>query len=652
MTNRSRSTACTAPRSRRRSGVALVMVLLMVAAFGGLATASVFLMSNSELFTRAAIRESDLRNAADAGLEMARSRVDKRGSTVLSDVDTLYLNSDVLDASGTAVPGVKVNVYAGRTGSSTSQFGSFLSLVAEARDVKGNKFIRRQELTAESFAKFAYWTNFETSSSGGTIYFASGDQIRGPLWTNDAISIASSGAKFWDEVRTAKTISGAQYGTFVKGYKEKQPVMALPPNSALAKLAGYASEAGYSFTAPNATNETTVLMRIEFVAANLNPTGAGADADSTDEAEGFFRVFTALTGKQRELRGDMPTTISSTTLEQCGDWHRDTTNGPLKFYPVSVHKAAWFKRHLVAGGMSSFSADVHMALSPRSIMAGANARCYPAGDPHLVAVERLPAQYPDTLSRYKGGQDTTFTPVGKNGSWREFIPTPNPVAPVIAAARPWDGRYLHPLHRSLNTGVKGVIHVKGTVAVSGVVRGRLTLYAENGFIVIIDDLRYAHDPGTGADAQCKTSDMLGMIAANDIVVADNAINTPNTVGGDTYRVLDDTKDLFVHSVVMAMKESFKVQNYNTGPSSATNCEGKANGRGCLYLTGGIIQLRRGTVGLLSGEGYIKRYSYDRCAADAPPPYFPVTGRYIDNMYLEIDPVNFNVVNYFKGISPK
>ena len=46
----------------------------------------------------------------------------------------------------------------------------------------------------------------------------------------------------------------------------------------------------------------------------------------------------------------------------------------------------------------------------------------------------------------------------------------------------------------------------GSASVSGVVRGRLTLHA-TGTIVILDDLRYASDPGSN-----NCNDMLGMIA--------------------------------------------------------------------------------------------------------------------------------------------
>jgi hypothetical protein len=635
-----------------------MIVLLMVVAFGGLAAASVFLTSNVDLFLRGSERDQMLRNAADAGLEMGRSRIDKRKSTVLQDIDTLYYNQAITDASGATIPGIVVTVYAGPTGSATGQFGSFLSIVSEAKDNRGNRFVRRQELTQESFAKFAYWTEFEKSSSGSTIVFAAGDQIRGPLWTNDAITIGSGTPKpkFWEQVRTAKTISNASNGDFVKGYLTNQPPMTLPPNGALQKLAKYALEGDFHFTAPNSLTEKDVLMRIEFVAADMN-----ADGDSTDTNEGFFRVFTALAGKAPMLRPDLPSSPSSANVFTCGDWHYDEpTTVPtrkLKFYPAAVHNTGWFKRAMIAGGMSSTAANTEAALTIDKIAAKPNVRCYPAGDPHLVAVERFKAGETtiagavyDTLAIYKGGEDTTFTPIGKNGSWTTWPDDTQPTHPMLAARRPWDARYLHPIDRSMNLGSKGVIYVKGTVAVSGVVRGRVTLYADGGSIVIIDDLRYANDPGAGGVVTGACQDMLGMIAANDIVVADNLINTPEEVGY-SYKFFDDTKDLFVHSVLMALNQSFRVENYSAAPDDATTCETKSSGRGCLYLTGGIIQVRRGAVGLTSGEGYVKRYSYDRCAADAPPPYFPVTGRYVENAYLEVDPASFDVETMFKRLSP-
>ena len=74
------------------------------------------------------------------------------------------------------------------------------------------------------------------------------------------------------------------------------------------------------------------------------------------------------------------------------------------------------------------------------------------------------------------------------------------------------------------------------------------------------------------------------------------------------------------------------------------------GRGCLYLTGGLIQNTRGAVGLTDGHGYVKRYQYDACGMTSPPPYFPTTGHYSKGHYFEVDPTNFNVANYFNMLT--
>jgi len=35
----------------------------------------------------------------------------------------------------------------------------------------------------------------------------------------------------------------------------------------------------------------------------------------------------------------------------------------------------------------------------------------------------------------------------------------------------------------------------------------------------------------------------------------------------------------------------------------------------------------------------------------PPPYFPTTGRFQDNRYIELDPAGFNHTAYFRSLTP-
>ncbi len=164
--------------------------------------------------------------------------------------------------------------------------------------------------------------------------------------------------------------------------------------------------------------------------------------------------------------------------------------------------------------------------------------------------------YTDALI-HKGGEDSTFTPTDQYGSWKLYSTTPNA---TIAAKRTWDAKYLYPLYRGFNTNTKGVIYVAGTIGISGVVRGDVTLYTPNT-VVILDDIRYANDPAKGL---CV--DILGTISGQNTYVADNSINTPQIIKTGTsnvYRSMDDTPDLNLHAVIMALGTSFTVENYNS-----------------------------------------------------------------------------------------
>jgi hypothetical protein len=353
----------------------------------------------------------------------------------------------------------------------------------------------------------------------------------------------------------------------------------------------------------------------------------------------------------------------------CGDWHKDGT-GVSKFFPFAVHAHpgspttnTWFDTVTALGmagnglGLTANVATAHKeGDSVSTVVSEAqfskllqthSVRCYLGGDPHLAAVTRDAAHGYPVSKIHIGGTDTTFTPADSLGQWKLYTATPNG---TIAAKRPNDAGYLYPLYRGFNTGTKGVIYVAGTVGISGVVRGVITLYTPNT-VVLLDDLRYANDPAAQTG---RCVDMFGIIAGADAVVADNGLNTPQWVKSGTVstgiaKSMDDSPDLYLHSVIMALGTSFQVENYNTGPVNAIGCSGNSDGRGCLYLTGGLIQANRGAVGTSSGSGYVKRYSYDRCVITNPPPYFPTTGRFQDNRYYELDPVRFDVTKLFHDL---
>ncbi|MGH7648901.1 MAG: hypothetical protein ACREND_12340 [Gemmatimonadaceae bacterium] len=571
-----------------RRGMALITVLLISMVVTALMVTAAMLNSSTAMIAKYQQRSSVLRWSADAGIEEARTKLN--GSKTLypaSGYVTVESNVAVQDASGNVIPDVTRSVYAGPTGISTGQYGVFGSIVSVVKDTHGDQIIRRGEIVQESFAKYAYFTDFEPS----TIAFGNGDQIFGPVHSNDNINIYSSGATFFGPVTTAGIVEEPKYGTFKEGFTNHAPSIPFPQTADLAKLQTQASAGGMSIVGTTNGGDGQATTRIEFVALDLN-----GDGDSTDDNEGFIRVYQSTDAGW--VVGDLPTDYSSNGMRNslnCG--HVDAGN----FKTAKAHGTTGSDNWLTA-------------------LESGSRRCYLGGAPEL---------------------SNGFTATDSKGKWLAWTGTVSP----LLTGRP-DAQYLWPISRSLNPSWKGVIYVKGKVAISGVLNGQVTLAATDN-VVIADDMTYEVDPGKGT-----CNDILGLFSGNDVVIADNTINSPNKPKSSaSYFTYDDTKDEFVQGVILAL-DIFTVENYDAGSTSAESCEKTTWGRGCLYLTGGIIQDTRGAVGTTAGTGYVKRYSYDACAFSDPPPYFPTTGHFARAHYFEVDPTNFDVASYFASLSPK
>ncbi len=656
----------TTPRETQRRGSALILTLVLTLSLASLATSAVYLGGNSTALATSFDRERDLRYAAEAMLQMGKSTLNYDPLAVPdSGYRVVKSNVAITGADNLPIPSVTGSLYIGPTSSNTGQFGKFVSVVAVVQNGYGATVVRRLEEAQESFAKFAYWSNSETNN-GSPIYFNNNDQLWGPVWSNDQINIGSGGAHFHGTVGTAMTVAGANYGVFDVGYSQNQKPISLPSNTVLANLAGYASAGNFSFTAAN-VGVSSITTRIEFVARPFNG-GAGGDSSGmpiNGVDDGYFRVYVSK-GGAGWLRGDF-------SQDNCGAAYVFKSGTKAMFVPMSEHFKGWFIRALLlAPGYNqarvdsvSNTAKYSAAVLQKNILSQSSARCYPGGDPNLRAVElrsesaTTTTYKTDTLASRNGngttqtsmamalaGTDTTFyagnSSTNTMGYW---VPYTGTVDSRLTALWPNDAPYLYPLYRGMNPGTKGVIYVNGSVGLSGQLRGRVTLYA-TGNIAILRDIKYVTDPSLNLCA-----DMLGVIAGNNIMIADNAMQDPVNITGSVYKNMDDTPDVWIQGVLMALSTSFQVENYSTGPTNANGCQGVANGRGCIYLTGGVIQQSRGPVGQSNGTGFTKRYSYDQCALYNPPPYFPTTGRYTDNRYYELDPNGFNVASLYSSLTP-
>jgi hypothetical protein len=635
----------TTPQANER-GMALVLVMLITVAVAALAAGAIFLTSSANLISKGQEQEEDMRNAADAGIELGRSALN--GTPALfpsTGYSTLQSSQPVNDASGNPIPGVTRSLYVGPTGSSTGQYGIFGSVLSVVSDQNGAIIVRRGELAQESFARFAYYTNDE----GSGICFGNMDQIFGPLHTNDNMCIYSSHARFHSTVEVSGTITGLSYGIFDQGYVEHGAVVPLPTVTQLSNLGTYATQGGMNFTAPTGGSATTAYqsrLRIEFVALDLD-----GDGRVTGPTEGFFKVYKDTASAQPGYAtGAVPGTVNQGL--NCGDRHVIDTVGAFidtTFFTANYHYTSTnpyiSATHPPIGG-TAHSVTNHSTAATQSLYP-TSARCYLGGDDHL------------TLDTVGTRLINSFRPVDKYGFWMQYTTTPDPsvvaalknpasrVLDTTLANRQIEAQYIWPLSRQFNPNSKGVIYVNGKVVVSGVVRGRVTLAASDN-VIIADDIRYAIAPGS---VQCLGADILGLLSPGYIYMSDNSLNTPQPWGsGSAYKTYASTSDEFVQGVLLALN-SFGVQNYDAGPTSQEPCGTTSAGRGCLYLTGGIIQETRGAVGQTNGTGYVKRYAYDQCAFQTPPPYFPTTGRFYRNRYYEIDPVGFSVSGFFSSLTP-
>jgi hypothetical protein len=139
----------------------------------------------------------------------------------------------------------------------------------------------------------------------------------------------------------------------------------------------------------------------------------------------------------------------------------------------------------------------------------------------------------------------------------------------------------------------------GDAFISGTLRGRLTVAAENN-IVIVANTTYQTSGAT-------STDMLGLVA-NQFVQVYHPVNNGGNNLTDNRNPTNTFTNPQIHAAILALDNSFIVQNYSEG-----------NQLGTITINGVIAQRWRGPVGTSGGTGYLKNYGYDtRLQYDSPP----------------------------------
>lgn len=136
---------------------------------------------------------------------------------------------------------------------------------------------------------------------------------------------------------------------------------------------------------------------------------------------------------------------------------------------------------------------------------------------------------------------------------------------------------------------------RGDAFVQGTVDKAVTIAAEN-YLYVTGDIEYP--------ASRSASTVLGLIGQRAVWVW-NPINSNNSAILSADREID--------AAILSNNGTFVVQNWTRGSSA---------GRGTLTVSGSIAQNFRGAVGLASGQGYTKAYTFDSSLATYTPPKFP------------------------------
>src|SRR5690606_11337899 len=151
-----------------------------------------------------------------------------------------------------------------------------------------------------------------------------------------------------------------------------------------------------------------------------------------------------------------------------------------------------------------------------------NVQCYLGGDPMLYQSTTGTDITPDSTVTDRAGHGMGWWVKRRSGAHSS-----------VSGIRS-DAEYLIPLGK--NPDYKGVIFVQGDVAISGKLRRRTAVFA-TGNIILDDDLLYTVPPGTQCDAE---GDIFGAIAGNNVIIADNNVQTPFRVNNTLYGGYDDT----------------------------------------------------------------------------------------------------------------
>ena len=126
-------------------------------------------------------------------------------------------------------------------------------------------------------------------------------------------------------------------------------------------------------------------------------------------------------------------------------------------------------------------------------------------------------------------------------------------------------------------------------------------------------------------------------------VADRLARTAEPHPSGTMRFLGPDMNFVLNAVTMSLTDQVGVENFAGTQMAGASCgTGNPTSGGCINQTGGVIHKISTPTYAGDSTGLRENRTVDPCQlTNRRPPFFPATGRYLDNKYYEIDPVNIS-----------
>ncbi len=184
-------TSAGSPKNSDERGSVLLVVLIIMAAVGAIATGMSFMARTESALASNDVQDKETFYLAESGVEEAITYLNTlgepfKGTGTNHDQPYAFLN-------GATRQHGQVTVYLDSKDSNTGAATRYVQI--QARAVNDNGRVAKAvavRIGQQNFSRYAYFSDIELRSTGSKIWFATGDNLYGPVHTNDQFHIAGT----------------------------------------------------------------------------------------------------------------------------------------------------------------------------------------------------------------------------------------------------------------------------------------------------------------------------------------------------------------------------------------------------------------------------------------------------------------------------